>query len=209
MPDKVWRACREVLPKSGLSKRGVDVVDECPLGCSEEESVLHALVGCPLLREFWNKTVIPFTDQFDPKLPFIEWLNCALPEWDAEMLNLFAVCAYNLWHHRNEIRVDSRTMSLDQVWEKSSSLIKELKLILTSSSEALRVQRPPVRWILPPHPFYKLNVDASLQQGIKGGVGCVVRDCSGRVLAALAKRIDHVHDVELLEATAAQDGFSF
>ncbi|KAF7821941.1 uncharacterized protein G2W53_027396 [Senna tora] len=39
------RASREVLPvRSSLSRRGVDVVDEFPLGCSEEELVLHALV---------------------------------------------------------------------------------------------------------------------------------------------------------------------
>ncbi|KAF7801517.1 reverse transcriptase [Senna tora] len=176
------RASREVLPvRSSLLRRGVDVVDECPLGCSEEESVLHALVGCPDLHLFWRKTAIPLTDQFECKLPFIEWLNCALPTWDTKNL----------------------------IWVNSQSFVKDIFQIHTSEGCSVAHHALTLRWERSTPPFYKINVDASVKQGPDGGIGCVARDGSGRVLAALAKRVPSAVDVDILEATAIFTGMEF
>ncbi|KAF7827258.1 uncharacterized protein G2W53_018422 [Senna tora] len=214
MPSKIklflWRASREVLPvRSSLLRRGIDVVDECPLGCSEEESVLHALVGCPDLRLFWRKTAIPLTDQFEYKLPFIEWLNCALPTWDAKNLVLFSVCAYNLWHRRNEVRIEGKSACLEQIWVNSQNFVKDIFQIHTSEDCSVAHHALTLRWERPTPPFYKINVDASVKQGPDGGIGCVARDGSGRVLAALAKRVPLASDVDILEATAIFTGMEF
>ncbi|KAF7806899.1 uncharacterized protein G2W53_039060 [Senna tora] len=203
MPSKIklflWRASREVLP----------VRPRCPLGCSEEESVLHALVGCPDLRLFWRKTAIPLTDQFDCKLPFIEWLNCALPTWDAKNLVLFSACAYNLWYRRNEVRIEGKSACLEQIWVNSHSFVKDIFQIHTSEGCSVAHHASTLRWERPTPPFYKINVDASVKQGPDGGIGCVARDGSGRVLAALAKRVPSAGDVDILEATAIFTGMEF
>ncbi|KAF7812831.1 cysteine desulfurase mitochondrial-like [Senna tora] len=105
----------EVLPvRSTLVKRGMDVADVCPLGCSEEvEFVVHALVGCPCIRPFWCKAEIPFTKEFDCNILFIDWFSCALNMWDAENLMFFSICCYNLWHRRNDVRLEISSPSLD------------------------------------------------------------------------------------------------
>ncbi|KAF7826352.1 uncharacterized protein G2W53_017516 [Senna tora] len=52
----------------------------------------------------------------------------------------------------------------------------------------------------------KVNVDASLLEQGKGGIGCVVRNFQGRCLAAFAKRMQNIESAELLEAYAFLEG---
>ncbi|KAF7808587.1 uncharacterized protein G2W53_035330 [Senna tora] len=214
MPAKikifVWRACREVLPvRASLNRRGLDVVDDCPSGCSEEETVLHALIGCPELLTFWRRANIPLSDQYDASLPFVEWFDIACSLWDADTLVRFAICAYNVWHRRNEIWIGKNVPNTDRVLEISLSFLNELQKLLAPENPSRRSLDSEVRWERPCWPLYKVNVDASLNQGLFGGIGGIIRDSRGKVLAAMANRVPRADSVEILEAKAILVGLEF
>ncbi|KAF7828635.1 LOB domain-containing protein 38 [Senna tora] len=136
VPSKIkiflWRTYRKVLPvRANLAKRGVEVEDGCPLGCPDEETVLHALV------------------------------------------------------HK---------------------LLTDFKGALNGGPSTVARDASSPRWKPPPFPKYKVNVDAGLKLGLDGGVGCVIRDSSGRCLTALADRVPFSRDVDILEAKAVLVG---
>ncbi|KAF7826928.1 Ribonuclease H-like domain containing protein [Senna tora] len=66
-----------------------------------------------------------------------------------------------------------------------------------------------VRWKPPHWSRIKVNVDASINSSGEGRVGCVIRNYSGRCLAAKVKIITGVESVEVLEALAIYEGLSF
>ena len=60
------------------------------------------------------------------------------------------------------------------------------------------------RWIPPQDTFYKANFDAAIFQNSGfAGLGVVIRDCHGHVIAALSQKIWKPNSVEAAEALAA------
>ena len=68
----------------------------------------------------------------------------------------------------------------------------------------------PTHWMPPPPSFYKVNYDgATFQDSVSAGLGVVVRDFNGGVIAALLERITLPPTVEDLEALACRKAVSF
>ena len=71
----------------------------------------------------------------------------------------------------------------------------------------LRQQPPEVGWSAPPSGLQKINGDgATSEDGRPSGVGVVIRDCRGMVVAASAKVLLAQYGVEVTEALAVEQG---
>ena len=80
------------------------------------EDVVHALYGCPNLDDLWKQT---------------KWNNGALKYFTSFLdlfdfilagssdVELFASITWNLWNHRNNLRLGKPTIPLDKVLEHS------------------------------------------------------------------------------------------
>lgn len=68
--------------------------------------------------------------------------------------------------------------------------------------------KQPIHWSIPPRSSFKVNVDgATSTEGIgNSGVGVVIRDEEGRVLAALSKMLPSHHHAEWTELFAMEQG---
>ena len=65
-------------------------------------------------------------------------------------------------------------------------------------------------WIPPKPGEYKVNFDGALfNESEEAGLGIVVRDSGGLVVAAMAEKISKPHSVECLEALAARRAVIF
>ncbi|KAF7801902.1 uncharacterized protein G2W53_041013 [Senna tora] len=53
----------------------MDILPNCPLSDSEDEIMVHALLGCSSIRDVWRNSQIPFVEEFDAEVPFVEWLS--------------------------------------------------------------------------------------------------------------------------------------
>ncbi|KAF8769630.1 hypothetical protein HU200_006226 [Digitaria exilis] len=70
-----------------------------------------------------------------------------------------------------------------------------------------KLVRDRTKWQKPETGWWKVNTDAAFSAGSSiGAGGAIIRDAGGCLLAAAAKRYEHVHDTLTAEAMAARDG---
>ena len=63
---------------------------------------------------------------------------------------------------------------------------------------------PKPKWIAPPPNTYKINYDGAVSdEENKAGVGVVIRDCNGEVIASLIQQLDQAFQPVEVEAIAA------
>nr|XP_023920414.1 uncharacterized protein LOC112031943 [Quercus suber] len=76
--------------------------------------------------------------------------------------------------------------------------------------EATKPPRGRIQWCPPQGETYKTNYNGAVfTETGKAGIGMVVRNAKGEVMADLAKKISHPGSVELLEALAARRDVKF
>ena len=63
-----------------------------------------------------------------------------------------------------------------------------------------------VRWVAPKDGVYKINSDAAIFHREKVGLGSVMRDAKGEVIAATCVKMDGGYAVDVAEALAARHG---
>ena len=80
-----------------------------------------------------------------------------------------------------------------------------LKFFDANKPEArTRVHNPPTRWAQPKNGLYKVNYDAAIFDSLGyAGLGVVIRDSAGQIIATLSQKIGLPHSVETAEALAA------
>ena len=90
----------------------------------------------------------------------------------------------------------------------TSRYLREYYVTIDRPAKVLDVQV--VRWTPPPLDKYKINVDAAVFKDQKAaGVGVLIRDCNGQVIAALSKKINAPLGPVEVEAKVVEAGVQF
>ena len=123
-------------------------------------------------------------------------------------LELFAIQVWCIWHQRNQSRL-----------QQPYCLTKDLKLTAQERWDEIRLVNPlpnPIRpepkpkWIAPPWDKYKINYDAAISNAEnKAGIGIVVRDYNGEVMASLIQQLEQAYQPMEVEAMAACKAVEF
>ena len=125
-----------------------------------------------------------------------------------EGLELFTVIAWLVWSRRNKCHFKENCMPLEKIRDAADSVLKEFRGSQKSRPE--RVQRQPQRWVPLEPGNYKVNYDgAYFAEEEAAGIGVVVRNELGQVMASLAEKIAMPPTVESLEALAARRAMVF
>lgn len=94
-------------------------------------------------------------------------------------------------------------MALDRIFQAAKSYLSEFRVKIPKV-----VTKPPkgcIQWRPPSGELYKTNYDGAVfTESGEAGIGVVVQNAKGEVIAALAQKIAHPGSVELLEALAAK-----
>ena len=115
------------------------------------------------------------------------------------------VTACSIWYNRNQVVHESQGLPSTQIWNFAQWIQSDYKEAVTIN--LLRQQPPKVGWATPPPGVYKINVDgATFEDGRPSGVGVVIKDCRGMVVAASAELLSATYGVEDTEALAAEEG---
>ncbi|XP_042980102.1 uncharacterized protein LOC122310285 [Carya illinoinensis] len=116
----------------------------------------------------------------------------------------FATTSWLIWKRRNEMIFRKCFLHPRIVAQNSKHLVEELQLAKQQNKKLTgKVQRQ-AAWVTPPRGRLKLNWDASLDKiRCRVGVGAVIRDHEGQVLATLRMQHDLFPDPFLAEAYAA------
>ncbi|KAF7821986.1 putative ribonuclease H-like domain, reverse transcriptase zinc-binding domain-containing protein [Senna tora] len=206
----LWRAVREILPTCNvLANRGMNVDTKCVLCNCDDESCIHALIGCDSLGDFWQKTELPFVTEWQEGLNFMEWFDLALTQWSDRETELFATAAQRLWFRRNKARLDGNAESLDHVWEgvlNTWSMVNNMEGERLTQRTIMDPSSNSVRWHPPDWRTIKINVDASCRSNGEQQIGCVMRNDDGRCLMAMSKKVKTGATIEYVEALAVLEG---
>ncbi|XP_050290257.1 uncharacterized protein LOC126728490 [Quercus robur] len=123
-----------------------------------------------------------------------------------------AAIMWTIWSRRNQIRVQQRDYPISQV-------VPNARQALSVFQRENRAQQFPatmvsstnqVTWMPPPTNSLKINFDGALFRDInKAGLGVVIRNENGQVLASLLEQIQLPFSSDLVEAIAAARAIMF
>ncbi|XP_075645735.1 uncharacterized protein LOC142616862 [Castanea sativa] len=208
----LWRACRNSLPtKQNLVRRTITQnpsCDRCSLQAEDTaEDTLHALWSCTSLNEVW----VGDRWNFRSRLRFADFKElCKWVLGNGKPLELFAIQVWSIWNQRNKLRLNQPccpTKELQKMAEDSWTEIRRHNLKLNRFSSSPTHQR---LWTAPTLDSYKINYDGALSTtDNKSGIGIVVRDYHGEVIASLIQQLDQAYQPVEVEAMAASKAVEF
>ena len=196
--------------KQALIRRtiiGNSIYDCCQ---AEVEDLLHALWTCTKLDTVW---VDHSAWDFQNSVGFVDFKD--LVSWiiaEGKQLELFAITAWSVWNQRNQVRVQAFAIDLHQVAAAARTSLDEFHM----TRQGLELQRQQVvrsaqnQWLPPLVDEVKINFDGAMcPKKKKSGIGVVVRDVNGMVLASCVKIKHQPYKVVEIETLVAAVALSF
>ena len=122
--------------------------------------------------------------------------------------DMFAMLIWNIWFRQNQVRTTPPGWPLDQIVQQAYQSFQEF----WSAQPRKPIAATPtqVRWQPPSAELIKINFDgAVLKDEDRAGMGVVVRDSLGLVMASLSLNIPLPHSVVNLETLAACRALEF
>ena len=204
MPNKyknfLWCACKNSLPtKSNMTRKMIVQTPTCDRCASMAEDTIHALWGCSALDVVWDEARWSFKSRevFSDFKQLVSWLL-----EKGKPLKFFAIQVWCIWHQRNQSRL-----------HQPCCLTKDLKLTAHDRWDEVRScyplpiptrPQPKPKWSVPPAHKYKINFDGAISEvGNISGIGVVVRNCTGEVIASLVQQVEQAFQPLEVEAIAA------
>ena len=189
-----------------MAAKGIQTSCICLICDKETESLTHALISCDLALSVWSlwqdcpiEKLLNVKDFNDLVLHF-----CS-PLLDKHLDFFFAI-AWSIWHNRNKIIHDESGLPPDLIWDFAKNIVEEFNEASTWNFTPL--QSPLHGWVALLSGFAKVNMDGACSfNGCSiSGVGVIIRDETGGVIAALCKALPSHFLVEWTEFLALEQG---
>nr|POF24766.1 putative ribonuclease h protein [Quercus suber] len=203
----VWRASREALPvKANLCRRRITLEGQCEICRTGDEDCSHALFFCSDVQVMWNAnpqwwwlsemTGRSIKDIF--KQAFEEKMDVAL----------LAFTSWAIWNRRNQVRLKETACPLDQIHGLSKDRTYEFQLL--HQTVGTPQHRNHVRWKPPDRGSYKVNYDGAISaQQVKAGIGVIIRNEDGAIMALMIQQLPLPTTVAQVEALATRREVEF
>ena len=112
--------------------------------------------------------------------------------------------AWTIWFRRNKVRMTPPGFPLNLIFQKAYDALMEYRLAQPRKAQTGLSARPDAKWAPPRVGWHKTNFDAAIfKDDDRAGVGVVIRDNNGLVMASLSQNVRLVTSMEEMEATAA------
>lgn len=108
-----------------------------------------------------------------------------------------------IWHSRNLLIFEGKQEESQTAVARAKAIVESYKRIKCPNIQALsRIYRKKQQtWISPPEAWYKVNVYATIKISYqKPGLGTVIRNSRGKIVAAAVKKVTYRGNVTSMEA---------
>ena len=207
MKHFVWRTCREALPtKANLSRRRIILDGVCDRCKRHNEDSSHALFFCFDVQVVWASEpdwqwLLDMQGQTAKEI-FVRALE---EDKDATLL---AFTSWAIWNGRNQLRVGQAACPLNQILKNSKERKTEFQLLHPSLPK--QQHRKHTKWKPPAEDNLKVNYDGAIfQEQGRAGIGVVIRNSVGDVMASLSQQIPMPTMVAQVEAMAMRRAVEF
>jgi ribonuclease HI len=209
----LWKACHNLLPtKANLFQRKVTTDPLCPICEVEVETTCHILWGCRSASDVWGVCPRKIQKCSSSGFDFAQIIDELLHKLDQEDFELLATVARRIWLRRNSVVFGG-------VLQNPNCLVTSAMEACTAfyganmkgDNQEVSLHNPIVpHWKAPPVGVYKINWDAAIDKSRRiMGVGVIVRDGEGEVVAALHSSQMGITDPATAEAYAAWKAVQF
>ena len=121
-----------------------------------------------------------------------------------QQMELFTTIAWHLWTRRNKLRLNEDAIPLNRIVLEAKRFLS-LHQQLGSKSPRQQARPKAVKWTPPDQHSFKTNFDGALFSDTgEAGLGVVIRDHAGEIIAALSEKIPQPPLVTCLELLAAR-----
>ncbi|XP_060969608.1 uncharacterized protein LOC133036862 [Cannabis sativa] len=214
LPSKVkifmWKAFHRAIPTAAsLCNRKIIDSAACSLFSNAWEFVEHALFPCKHAKKVWHSAGFPLDYDVLSRMKFSDCLVLlSIVKTTSEMEQMLCTMWF-LWTDRNTYIHGKPVLSSSQIWAKSAAYYCNFQQHSTiqNSPTVSTAAATQSKWILPPLNELKMNVDAACDVSCnKIGVGIIVRNSSGQVVAAYSKSLTGRYKSQEMEAKALLTG---
>uniref|UniRef100_A0A7N2L1L9 RNase H type-1 domain-containing protein n=1 Tax=Quercus lobata TaxID=97700 RepID=A0A7N2L1L9_QUELO len=125
-----------------------------------------------------------------------------------DLVELIITAAWCMWYNRNKTRLGSTRQTYHEIIHKARSILDDFQL--AHPAQPLFKEQADPRWIPLSHPWYKVNIDAAIFSDLHTiGIGVIICDHEGSVIAALSKHLPLPLGPLEAEAKVADEAVSF
>ena len=126
---------------------------------------------------------------------------------EVQRLELFGVVAWFIWSHRNRLRLNEKGLPSEKIFEAAKVYLSGYQAKFPSK---MKPPKENAKWQPLVEGLYKTNYDGAVfTESGEAGIGIIVRDARGEVIAALAEKILYPGSVNVLEALVARRAVKF
>ena len=206
MPNKVktfaWWACTESLPTlANLARRKVVLSNSCTNCNKEPESVIHALWGCEKVKVVWGTNFDELHIGTNQALSFVDLFKLVLQ--NPRGAEGFIMVCWFIWNRCNKIRLNEAVAPLEKIFDLAQKYLANFQQ--QRAKPASKKLSRKVIWKPPDIGLLKKNFDGAVFEDLgAAGIGVVVCNFSGEVLAALSKIIPMPLSIVALETIATR-----
>ena len=185
----------------------VDSCEECNDGM---ETSGHLFWSCQRARQIWQCTKLCFASEPTAIHSFFDlvWHLMMREEHDEDKIATVVTVAWSIWTNRNVVRHGRTKKTSEALVKWSTQYLTEYRNAHSPSEPVLR--NPAVRWSPPPTSRFKMNLDGAVFKEQKAaGIGVLIRDEQGQIVATLRQKINaHLGALEV-EAKAVEVALQF
>ena len=169
--------------KDCLLTRGIVLENSCPLCHSTNESILHALRDCEVVKLIWSQLGVHDVDNFFFERDIQEWLkvnstnNKLTGQLHIPWSILFLFAVWLIWKCRNHMVFRSLGPNPHLAKEIVQRAFEYNFCAAPAKEPIVKIVRP-IRWSKPEAGWLKLNTDGSSlgNPGLAGGGGLIRND---------------------------------
>ena len=175
----------------------------CHLCSVHPEDVKHVLWGCSKVRQVWQRCFGWLVNTQDEEGSFSDLVQLA--QTKPRLFPLFAVTTWTIWHHRNKSHLQAATLPLDRLVDFARKYLQIYADRNVNQMPPMRSVASTVCWSPPCGNQVKINFDGALfGESDYAGIGVVIRNSEGVVMAAMSEKIVKPQATKLAEILAAQ-----
>jgi hypothetical protein len=208
-----WRACRNIVPtKTKLFEKGLTATFSCSWCMEEAETIDHVLWGCEFAQKVWKASSVKLPPIYATNLSFVDLLACFFKDLQFPLVEICITTAWSLWKARNEMIWEDKVSNAADVALRAAE--NAMNFLEAGNVEALAPHAREVmdqqRWVPPNRADFKLNI-ACQWQGTqrRAGMGILIQNHEGKVMAAMQSTIDIVGEIDQVHAKLMLQAMKF
>uniref|UniRef100_A0A2N9FNB8 Reverse transcriptase domain-containing protein n=1 Tax=Fagus sylvatica TaxID=28930 RepID=A0A2N9FNB8_FAGSY len=207
----VWKACQNIIPtQTKLFEKGIAHSYSC-LWCEDEpETNDHVLWGCEFAQKVWNLCPVPIGAYLSALKSFTDVIGSFTSDLHTPVLEIAFTTVWALWKARNESVWEAKTLVADAIVHEAVSLASEFLDTQSKTGVPMIGLVGPSRWQRPPSGVFKLNMAChSISKSCRYGLGVLIRDSEGAVMAVLEDSLLSNNELLQLHARAVLVAIKF